>query len=252
MCEVIWNTWRTCERSWCQWMRLHALKILHFRSLSFLLSVSVVVLWLSSLIDARTLPGSSRLEFESSFIPSSYSCFMRVLSVSSDLFDLSIHFISYLFISLIFLLFLLPYTFYFLDVVDNMPAHFRWGAGPLAKKNSSTHLWRQRSRDQDDHKGKKPHNETCFQDPQSCPWLVIRSNQLGPKNPYQIHWHQKPTRRHTDKGKFHTWWMESSIVFIQHQPFQFHQLSWSDVEKNSRRCRWRNQSRWWIWYHDTV
>ena len=47
---------------------------------------------------------------------------MRVLS---DLFDLSIHFISYLFISLIFLLFLLPYTFYFLDVVDNKPAHFR-------------------------------------------------------------------------------------------------------------------------------
>ena len=48
----------------------------------------------------------------------------------SDLFDLSIHFISYLFISLIFFLFLLPYTllpytFYFRDVVDNMPAHFR-------------------------------------------------------------------------------------------------------------------------------
>ena len=39
----------------------------------------------------------------------------------SDLFDLSIHFISYLFISFIFLL---PYT-YFLDVVDNKPAHFR-------------------------------------------------------------------------------------------------------------------------------
>ena len=34
-------------------------------------------------------------------------------------------------------------------------------------------LWRQRSSDQDDHKGKKPHNETCFQDPQSCSWLVV-------------------------------------------------------------------------------
>ena len=43
----------------------------------------------------------------------------------SDLFDFSIHFISYLFISLIFLLFLLPYTLYFLDVVDHKPAHFR-------------------------------------------------------------------------------------------------------------------------------
>ena len=36
-------------------MILHALKILRFRSLSFLLSVGVVVLLLSSLQDARTL-----------------------------------------------------------------------------------------------------------------------------------------------------------------------------------------------------
>ena len=55
----------------------------------------------------------------------------------------------------------------------------------------------------------------------------------------QIQWHQKPTRTHIDQGKFHTWWMESSFVFVQHQSFQFHQLSWSDVEKNARRCRWR-------------
>ena len=43
------------------------------------------------------------------------------MSTLSDLFDLSFHFISYLFMSLIFLL-LLPYTFYFLDLVDNKPA----------------------------------------------------------------------------------------------------------------------------------
>ena len=49
----------------------------------------------------------------------------------------SLHLLS-LHLSLLFLLFLLPYTFYFLDVVDNKPAHFRWGAGPLVKKNSST------------------------------------------------------------------------------------------------------------------
>ena len=74
--------------------------------------------------------------------------------------------------------------------------------------------WRQRSSDQDDYKGKKPDNETCFQNPQSCSWLVFRSNQFGPQNPNQIHWHQKPTRRHTYLGKFHTWWMESSFVFV--------------------------------------
>ena len=46
-------------------------------------------------------------------------------------------------------------------------------------------------------------------------WLFDRIN-LDPKNINQIHWHQKPTRRHTDQGKFHTWWMESSFVFVKH------------------------------------
>ena len=34
-------------------------------------------------------------------------------------------------------------------------------------------VWRQRSSDQDDQKAKKPDNETCFQNPQSCSWLVV-------------------------------------------------------------------------------
>ena len=56
----------------------------------------------------------------------------------SDLFDFSIHFISFFFISFIFLLFLLPCTFYFLNVVDNSPRTFAEELGPLAEKNSST------------------------------------------------------------------------------------------------------------------
>ena len=32
---------------------------------------------------------------------------------------------------------------------------------------------------------------------------------------------------------------EWNHLFVQHQAFQFHQLSWSDVQKNTRRCRWR-------------
>ena len=56
-----------------------------------------------------------------------------------------------------------------------------------------------------------------------------KSNTLTPKINSQTYWQRK----------FHTWWMESSFVFVQHQPFQFHQLSWSDVEKNTRRYRWR-------------
>ena len=69
-------------------------------------------------------------------------------------------------------------------------------------------------------------------------WLFDRIN-LDSKNPNQIYRHQEPTHRHTDEGKFHTWWIESSFVFVQHQVFQVHHLSWSYVEKNTRRCRWR-------------
>ena len=85
----------------------------------------------------------------------------------------------------------------------------------------------------------KPDNETCFQNPQSCSSLVVRSNQFGRQNSNQIHWHQKPTRRHAAKGKFHTWWVEPSFVFVQHYPFQFCRVFWGGVEKNTKRFRWR-------------
>ena len=50
---------------------------------------------------------------------------MHVVSVASDLFDFSLHFVSFLIISLITLLFLLPDTFTFLNVLDEYPAYFR-------------------------------------------------------------------------------------------------------------------------------
>ena len=55
---------------------------------------------------------------------------MRTLS---DLIDLSIHFIHKIFVSLIFLLFLLAYNFYVIDVVGTSAEELV----PLAKKNSS-------------------------------------------------------------------------------------------------------------------
>ena len=69
--------------------------------------------------------------------------------------------------------------------------------------------------------------------------LLVWKNQFGPQDSNQIQWHQKPTRSHTDKGKLHTWWVEPSFAFVQHQPFQLHQQRQSDIEKNTRRCRWR-------------
>ena len=50
---------------------------------------------------------------------------MHAVSVASDLFDFSLHFISFLIISLITLLFLLPDIFNNLNVVVKYPAYFR-------------------------------------------------------------------------------------------------------------------------------
>ena len=55
---------------------------------------------------------------------------MYVVSVASDLFDFSLHFISFFIISLVTLLFLLPDIFTFLDVVDGYPASFRYENTP--------------------------------------------------------------------------------------------------------------------------
>ena len=50
---------------------------------------------------------------------------------------------------------------------------------------------------------------------------------------------KKTTCKHADQEKLHTWWMESSFVFVWHWPFQFYRLFWSDVEKNAKRFRYR-------------
>ena len=54
----------------------------------------------------------------------------------------------------------------------------------------------------------------CFQNPQNCSRLVVRSNQSGFQNPNQIHPHQKTTHRHANQGEFHTWREESSSVCV--------------------------------------
>ena len=45
------------------------------------------------------------------------------------------------------------------------------------------------------------------------------------QNPNQIHWHEKPTWTHTDQGKFHTWWMELSFVFVNISHFSSIKMS---------------------------
>ena len=52
-------------------------------------------------------------------------------------------------------------------------------------------VWGQRSSDQNDYVRETSHKETCFQDPQSCAWLVIRSNQFGPTKLQIMYIHTK-------------------------------------------------------------
>ena len=67
-----------------------------------------------------------------------------VVSAVPDLFDTSIHFFSFLIISLITLLFLLPDKFNFHDVVDQYLAYFRWGPWHSGRERASHMLWAQR------------------------------------------------------------------------------------------------------------
>ena len=62
---------------------------------------------------------------------------MRTVSVASDLFDFSLHFISFLIISLITLLFLLPDTFTLMSWINTLRTSAQ-DFGTLAEKNSST------------------------------------------------------------------------------------------------------------------
>ena len=84
-------------------------------------------------------------------------------------------------------------------------------------------------------KGRSPSMRHVSRTHRSCSWLVVRSNQFGPQFPNQVHRDQKPTCRHANQGKCHTWRMESPFVFVQHQPFQLYRVFWSDVEKNAKR-----------------
>ena len=63
---------------------------------------------------------------------------MRAVSVASDFFDFSTHFVSFRIISLITLLFLLLDTFSFFYVVDKYPAFFRLRFWHLGRQKPPT------------------------------------------------------------------------------------------------------------------
>ena len=77
------------------------------------------------------------------------------------------------------------------------------------------------------------------------------------QNPNQIHWHQKPTRRHTDQGKFHTWWMESSFCFCSTSAISVLPivLKWCRKKRKTmlvKKGSQQNRSRWWTWSRDAA
>ena len=58
-------------------------------------------------------------------------------------------------------------------------------------------------------------------------------------DPNQVLWLQEPTRRHTDRRQFHTWWVEPSYMFVQYPHLQVSPVPRSDVENNATRNRRR-------------
>ena len=110
----------------------------------FFLIVSVIVPWLFFLVHVIAHCIGSRLmvathpHFTHMFHVSS------VVSVASDLFDLSTHFLSFFIIFPITLLFLLPDVFNFHDVVDKYTAYSCWGPWHSGRERTSHRLWAQR------------------------------------------------------------------------------------------------------------
>ena len=86
-------------------------------------------------------------------------------------------------------------------------------------------------------KGRSPTMRHVLQNPQSCSWLVVRSNQSWPWDSNQIHRHQEPTCRHLDKREFHTWWMESFVDLVQYHPFWLYSLHRCNGKTSSTRIR---------------
>ena len=88
-------------------------------------------------------------------------------------------------------------------------------------------------------KGRSPTMRHVSKNPQSCSWLIIWPNQSGLQDPNQIHWHQEPNSQtywqsetsHVMNGII-CWICSTSAISVP-------SWSWSDVEKNARRCRWR-------------
>ena len=59
-----------------------------------------------------------------------------------------------------------------MEDIDSVPSNVQ-----SARQEALLYVfWGQWSSDQDDHERKESYNETCFQNPQSCSWLVVRSN----------------------------------------------------------------------------
>ena len=87
-------------------------------------------------------------------------------------------------------------------------------------------------------------------------WLFDRIN-LDPKIQIKYIDTKKPTRRHFDQGKFHTWWMESSFVFVWTLAISVLPivLKWCRKERKKMQVKkesQQNRIRWWIWSRDAA
>ena len=64
-------------------------------------------------------------------------------------------------------------------------------------------------------------------------WMFDRIKS-GHQNPNQIHRHQKPIRWHINQREFHTWWVQSFVVLVQYQSFQFYSVSDTMTKRSQR------------------
>ena len=94
--------------------------------------------------------------------------------------------------------------------------------------------------------------DTC-PNPQSCAWLVIWQDQLGPEDPNQIRWHQKTnSQTYWQKAISHvmsgTIFSVCSILAFSALPAALKQCRKENRKEQEKKELWQSQDRRWTWF----
>ena len=105
---------------------------------------------------------------------------------------------------------------------------------------------------------RRPTMRHCFQNPQSCSWLVVWSNQLGPKNPNHMYWIDTKNQLADmlTKGSFtRDEWIIFCLCLTSAISVPQSLLRWCRKEHKKNQVKkesQQSQDQWWIWSREAM